>query len=95
MTQRRSRSRTRKPLLPHTCDRPEPELPSLPHSGRDRLAPGALDLVKGEAEQSVDLELAVINNLADTRSRHAVIMAQRLELCLLYTSDAADDCCRV
>ena len=70
---------TREPsnLLNHRVSRAR-KLLSLPHGSRNRLAPGSFDLAKGEAEQTVNLDLTVINDLANTGSRHTVLLAQRL-----------------
>ena len=53
---------TREPsnLLNHRVSRAR-KLLSLPHGSRNRLAPGSFDLAKGEAEQTVNLDLTVIS----------------------------------
>ena len=78
---------TREPsnLLNHRVSRAR-KLLSLPHGSRNRLAPGSFDLAKGEAEQTVNLDLTVINDLANTGSRHTVLLAQRLELTVTVTA---------
>ena len=82
---------TREPsnLLNHRVSRAR-KLLSLPHGSRNRLAPGSFDLAKGEAEQTVNLDLTVINDLANTGSRHTVLLAQLLELTVAVTAQRND-----
>ena len=79
---------TREPsnLLNHRVSRAR----KLPHGSRDRLAPGALDLVEGQAEQPVDLELAVIDDLTNPGDRYTVLLAQLLELAVVGTGQRDD-----